>query len=563
MKVYIDRYLLILLLVVAGPAFATRLFSLPGADEDKIILFTDRSIYITGEQIHFSASLINSGGNDTSAQSQILYCELVTPGGNIVINRKFLINKSLAEGCIIIPEDQVTGIYYIRAYTKLMRKNGPLSYGYKQIKIVNPYRAEVLASDSNQNLSAGEIPQPLMHELNNLISVFADKTVYAPRDTINLSYQQINIRNTAIKSLCLSVVPENSKSSASFQPSTKEPVKVETGYYPETRGLSLVGKLTEASSTIPVQDKKINLSIIGEGRDFMSARTDSLGRFYFALPDYYGSRDLFLCAEKTPSKTVKIWVDNDFCTTPFQLSSPLFSLTEQERLTAQNMAQNMQINAHFKSIAVPDSQPSKKEESSFYGKPTTILYLDKYIMLPTLEEYFNELPSQVKVRKRKGESYFVVQGSVDLSFYDPLVLVDWVAVDEPSKILAVSPQNISHIEVINEDYVKGGQTYGGIISIISKKGDFAGIDLPSTGIFINYRFLSENQCHEQATDNVPSHPDTRNTILWNPALKAPKVKPEKIIFIAPDTPGKYSVVFEGVTTNEELFSVTTVFEVTN
>jgi hypothetical protein len=560
---YIQQYLLILLLIVAGPAFATQPYSLPGADEEKVILFTDRSIYITGEQIYFSASIFNTRANDTSGQSHILYCELVTPGGNIVSNRKFLINKSLAEGCIIIPEDQVTGIYYIRAYTKLMRKNGPLSYGYKQIKIVNPYRTEVLASDSNQNLSAGEITQTRMHELNNLISVFADKTVYTPRDTINLSYQLVNTANTAFKSLCLSVVPENSRSSASFQPSTKEPVKVEAGYYPETRGLSLIGKLTEASSTIPVSDKKINLSIIGEGRDFMSARTDSLGRFYFALPDYYGTRDLFLCAEKTPMKTVKIWVDNDFCTTPFRLPSPLFSLSEQERLTAQNMAQNMQINSYFRSLTLPDSLPSKKEEYSFYGKPTTILNIDKYIMLPTLEEYFNELPSQVKVRKRKGESYFVVQGSADLSFYDPLVLVDWVAVDEPSKILAVSPQNISHIEVVNEDYVKGGQTYGGIISIISKKGDFAGINLPSTGIFINYRFLAENQCHEQTLDNVTSHPDTRNTILWNPELKVPKTQPEKIIFIAPDTPGKYSVVFEGVTANGEIFSVTSEFEVTN
>jgi hypothetical protein len=171
----------------------------------------------------------------------------------------------------------------------------------------------------------------------------------------------------------------------------------------------------------------------------------------------------------------------------------------------------------------------------------------------------------VKVRKRKGEPYFSVQSSVteNLSFYDPLVLVDWVAIDEPSKILAVSPQNISRIEVVNEDYIKGGQTYGGIVSFISKKGDFAGIDLPSAGIFINYRFLSENQCLEISGAAAANQPDVRNTVLWKPSIKVQDKQPEKIVFTAPDTPGKYIVIVEGVTTNGELFSATKVFEVKN
>lgn len=550
-------------MVIAGHAFATRLFCLPGTIDEKVILFTDRSIYIAGEQIQFSATLFSSEGKGSSNVSRILYCELVTPDGSIITNKKFLINQSVAAGCILIPKDQVTGTYYVRAYTKLMREYGPFSYEYKQIRIINPKSPDVLEADNSVNLPAEESKQPQVKVLHDILSVIMDKKVYASRDTIHVSYQQVNNLAKSIKSVSLSVVPENSASYIPFQPAVKEPQKPETVFYPETRGLSLAGKLTDASSSVPVTDKRINLSIIGEGRDFMVTRTDSLGRFYFALPGYYGSRDLFLCAEKTPSQSVKIWVDNDFCTMPFRLPSPKFYLTEQERATAQNMAQNVQINSHFPYSTTTDNTALKTEATSFYGKPTTVLYLDKYILLPTLEEYFNELPSQVKVRKRKGESYFAVQAEKDLSFYDPLVLVDWVAVDEPSKILAISPQNVSRIEVVNEDYVKGGQTYGGIISIISKKGNFAGVDLPSTGIFINYRFLSENQCLTLA-DKIPATvPDARNTILWEPELKIPENQPEKIIFTAPDTPGKYSVILEGTTLKGEIFSVSNVFEVIN
>jgi hypothetical protein len=269
------------------------------------------------------------------------------------------------------------------------------------------------------------------------------------------------------------------------------------------------------------------------------------------------------------------------------LPSPVFTLTEQERQVVQNMAQNVQINNHFQHTTLKDTVIQTNNTKAFYGKPTNIITLDKYIQLPTLEEYFNELPSQVKVRKLKGEPYFAIQssGTANLSFYDPLVLVDWVAVDEPRKILAASPQNILRIEIVNEDYVKGDQTYGGIISFISKKGDFAGIDLPSAGLFVNYRFLSENQCLENFKITASNQPDSRNTVLWNPSVKINNAdiskaastpsqlwKPAKtdwknqagkIVFTAPDTPGRYNVVFEGVTTNGEVFSVTNVFEVLN
>jgi len=456
MKTKTHHYILTLLLLVALSTSASELFSFQEKVEEKVILFTDRSIYITGEEIQFSATLLRSDGTETFGQSLVLYCELITPDGNIISNNKYLFSNSIAGGCVTIPGDLLTGFYYIRAYTKLMRNFGSESFEYKQIRIINPHRTEVLESGNNQNIPRLQLSQTIVKENKDLLSVSVDSAVYGSRDTIILSYEQVNRSKLKIKSMCLSVIPENSKTPSSLLPAIKEPIKVETGYYAETRGLSLVGKLTEEASGIPVIDKKINLSIIGEGRDFMASRTDTSGRFYFALPAYYGARDLFLCAEKIPSKTVKIWVDNDFSSTAFQLPSPAFTLTEDERYLVQNMAQNVQINSQYRNEVMVDSLKQKKDTIPFYGKSTTTIILDNYIQLPTLEEYFNELTSQVKVRNRKGEPYFSVQSSVtdNLSFYDPLVLVDWVAIDEPSKILAVSPQNISRIEVVNESPAK-------------------------------------------------------------------------------------------------------------
>ena len=42
---------------------------------------------------------------------------------------------------------------------------------------------------------------------------------------------------------------------------------------------------------------------------------------------------------------------------------------------------------------------------------TKFFILINYVQLPTLEEYFNELPTLAKVRKRQGEKYFKILGA--------------------------------------------------------------------------------------------------------------------------------------------------------
>jgi hypothetical protein len=563
MRIHTQQFLLFVLLLVAGPAVTNTVFINPGNNDEKVILFTDRALYIAGEKVQFFASLYNVDTTKVSGQSQVIYCELISPNGSKSGGNKYLINHSSVNGCLTIPLDLITGTYYIRAYTKQMRNYGPASYGYKQIRIVNPGRSEVLAGDYIEPVNSEQLIQSAKPEVTGIFSVSAGKPVYASHDTVNLTIRAVNESVSQITSLCLSVVPETTASASFHLPQPTEPYEPTKEYIPETRGISLTGKLTETLSQIPVKGKRINLSIIGQGRDFMAVRTDSIGRFFFALPDYRGPRDLFLCAEKTPATDLKIWIDNDFCALPVQLPSPAFSLTEQERKIALNMALNRQIYSNFHNDTLQESPEEKSEEHAFYGEPSNVLYLDQYVQLPTLEEYFNELSGLVKVRRRNSQKYFKMIGSDNLSYYDPLVLVDWVAVDEPERILAVTPQNLSRIEMVNELYIKGGQTYGGIISIISKKGNFAGIDLPSAGIFINYQFLAKNNCIDKVDDEGSAHPDVRNTLLWEPGITIGNGKSEKFTFTAPDTPGKYIIILEGINPNGECIRETGYFEVRN
>jgi hypothetical protein len=191
----------------------------------------------------------------------------------------------------------------------------------------------------------------------------------------------------------------------------------------------------------------------------------------------------------------------------------------------------------------------EENNNSFYGEPSEVLVIEKFIDLPTLEDYFTELPLLVKLRKIQGRKHFrFYTEQDDMSRYDPLMLVDWVAVNDIEKILAMSPQEIERIELLNSPYVKGNITYGGIISFVSKKNNFAGIDLPKSGTFVNYSFL------EECIDTIPPAPsllhipDSRNTIYWNPAIQADDEGTSAISFTAPDTPGKYYIILREMST---------------
>ena len=529
---------------------------------ERVELFTDRTLYIAGEQILLSAFLQSGTGSSQTDLSRVLYYELITPDGNKLTGNKYIIRSSCAFGYLAIPNDVVTGIYFLRAYTKFMRNWGPYNYHYTTIKIVNANRSEVQSVRSNNNISEGVDFEEYFEETGESFRILPDKSQYSPRDTVHISIEGTDSTHYSWKGLTLAVVPEFSIPENKVKLPESGQFKKSAFYYPETRGLSITGKLTDNTTGNSLPGTTVNLSIIGRGRDFMAMQTDTSGRFFFSLPDYTGFRDLFLCTKNTEAAEPKILVDNDYCTIPVQIPSKIFTLTQQEREASLNMAVNVQLESYFRDDSVPEAVNNQNEDQAFYGKPSEILYIDNYVHLPSLEEYFTEVLALAKVRMRNGKKYFKVLGPQSgITDLDPLTLVYLVAIDNPSLVLAISPANISRIEVVNQIYVKGDQTYGGIINIISKRGDFAGIDLPSSGVFINYGFLADSSHYPRKNKPIQHFPDARNTLCWEPKVVLDKSNTAKITFTTSDTPGKYQIILNGINSKGKTIRQTLPIEV--
>jgi len=545
------------------------------AAKEKITVCTDRTMYISGEEIRFAVSVTSPGPSNNEVFSRIVYCELITGEGHRIAGGKYPLQDLTGSGCLAIPETTVSGIYFLKVYTRFMRNIGPSGYTYLPLKIINPYKTDVLPGNGNlqRDLETPSLPNP--NPGARAIRLLTAKTDFSPRETVHLG---ISVDPGEVESgkLCIAVVPENTSAPYNCQEWQRTDSATFGIYLPETRGISLSGQLVAAGEGTALSGAKAYLSIIGD-KDIQVVRTDSAGKFYFALPGYYGSRDLFLCAEELPDVVPELLIDNDFCTRPVTLPSFRFSLSDKEQEAAYRLAVNARVTSLFRDQGRPEppaSDPAVGDtpRTPFYGKPTEVLVMDNYIELPTLEEYFTELVVMVKVKKVQGKKRFrFLSTQNDMSIYDPLVLVDWVAVDTMDKILRMSPRDIDRIELVDAPYVKGDITYGGIVSFVSKKNDFAGIDLPTSGTFVNYQFL--DPCHDSIPTGIPSGfqsgfqsgfpsgtlpattPDARNTVFWAPSIRTDKQGNAALSFTLPDTPGNYRILLRGINRAGERVSV--------
>lgn len=517
--------------------------SIPVSSSVDIFLATDRNLYVAGEFVHFTGKVLKPSGMN-GPESQVMYVELITPDGKNIVGNKFEIQMHEVTGCVAIPTETVTGIYFLRAYTREMRNQGPGGYAHCLIKIVN-FRKEGISVASEESM---EVPIENGFEPgSDEFLVTTDRKEFLPGEMVHVEIKSNPSYVAASGHLSVSVIPA---ATYSGYPTVKPQVNsylLAKDFLPETRGVTISGEVKEVTTGRSLANARVSLTLIGAGRDFMAVQTDSTGHFLFTLPAYKGSRELFLSAEHKTTSACQVFVDNDYCTLPVRVPAPKFLLSQEERDAVLAMSRNLQIRQHFEDDSIRCIGQQSIPETSFYGVPSAVLKFDAFIQLPTLEEYFNELPTPVKVRRKAGRKYFKVTGSqTEMNFFEPLVLVDWVAVHDPDKILAALPSTIDRIEVITVPYVKGDITYGGIISILTKKGNFGGIDLPSSGIFLNYQLLSDSCPCEIPMSPEAGKPDARNTLYWNPGLQYNRDVPVSFSFRTPDTPGAYQIVVQGL-----------------
>jgi hypothetical protein len=511
-----------------------------------LVLFTDRTLYLTGENIHFAAFV----QNPEKAQGKVLYVEILTPEGQQMAAGKFHIEDNFSSGQIKLPAELISGNYYIKAYTRWMRNFDAGNYFFSVLKIVNP-RFEEYIGQKGKDIPDKEL---ILNQLDcKLLQTSLSETKFKARSKAKIRFQQSDFP-VPVKWMCVAIAPTASLDCKLLNTKPSDIEGIVPGFEAENEAMLLSGQVIDKNSKEPLSFVTVNLSVLGNKPDFISNLSDSLGRFQFKLPDNFGKNEMYLGVAETGNPVLN--VHNDFCKKQVSLPEIPFKLSQMERQLLQNMYYNLEIEQTF----YPKTQQNKNQLKSksiipFYGSPDKVLIIDEYIDLLSIEEYFHELVFNVGIRQKNDKKQFYIQGNEsELAIYNPLVLIDYVAVDKIERLLATQPKLISRIEIIEKPYQKGNMVYGGIISFFSKKNDLAGIDLPETDVFLEFSFFSESERQSIDYSNLPGHlPDTRNTLFWDANFNPSQDGFVDVFFNTSDTKGNYQLLVRGVDSNGNVF----------
>ncbi len=550
MKIHNIKYYPVLLFIISlktGLLTAQDSLQLNGQTES-VAIISDRNLYCINENINFCAFNTSSDQLKKMEWSKVIYVELINSIGESVAKGKFYFDSIGSTGQIEIPENCLTGIYFLKAYTKWMRNYPTSCYGYSMLKIINPFNKNILQSFHTED--SIDI-KPTYNHRNNKLIISSNKKTYQCQEKgfIEVESQQENL-NTTIN---VSIIRKGLFDSLVYSSQKLLTNSILAEYIPETRGISISGTVLSQSDSLPIAYSMVNATVFSDRNTIYNNICNKNGRFNLSLNDLKDFQELYITTKKNSGKIPIIQIDNDFCTKQVTLPDIPLKLTKEENILAEEICKNAQINKAYKADDV--TKLSITNNPVFYGKPDNIILFNKFIDLPTMHDYIHEVMPNVSIKTTKGKEHIDLYGIYsEMHLFKPLILLDLVPVFDDELILKVSPKDINRAEIINEPYIIGKQTFGGIISFFSNDSTMAGIELPSWSTFLKFQGYQTKYYYleQDKKKNISSIPDLRNCLLFD-NYTIHKKEVLSVNFSTGLTKGEYLIVVRGIDKNNNNF----------
>ena len=97
--------------------------SIRNNDMQKVVLHTDRNVYVAGEKIWFKAFVLHTLNNRLDTTSKNLFVDLVDDNDNVI--KQLVLNAGMlqTDGAIALSDSLVSGYYWLRCYTQQILHN--------------------------------------------------------------------------------------------------------------------------------------------------------------------------------------------------------------------------------------------------------------------------------------------------------------------------------------------------------------------------------------------------------------------------------------------------------
>ncbi|HET6226386.1 MAG TPA: hypothetical protein VFF27_08915 [Bacteroidia bacterium] len=512
--------------------------------QEKVVLTTDRTLYFAGEQILLKVNCILPESKDSL--SRVAYVELLDKRSKPILQKKLLVVSGAASTVISIPEEVITGNYYLRGYTQYMRNFDANTLYTTELTVINPElpakEAIQTVIDSTRSFNKGK----------EIVTVSTADSSFLPNSLITLELKGKDNTNVSV-----SVVKKGSYDPLTvgiqnyFQSGASVKSVNKLNWYPEIRAVSISGKVLDKSNGQPLRNIFVYASTIDSAKQFHVVRTNEDGLFIFSLTNLHENHVVYICAEFDAT----ILVNADFAEKLPPVNYRTVKMDSAKRVLMNEMYENAQVSDIYREERVPSKTYADTVPDPFKST-TEKLFLKDYVPLPLFSDYFKEIIPYTRIKSRKeGPQIQLVDRRSKEFFEHPLILIDNIPFHDHGALLSIPPSKINSVDVIASKYVFGKEILNGVVIVKTKEGNLGGLPLPNDVVSVDYITYDPMMSlpPEKENNYTISKPGLKNTLYWNEEVML-KDGHQTIQFYSSNYLSDYDVVIRGVDEEGEEFT---------
>lgn len=168
---------------------------------EDVFIHTDRSEYISGEQLWMSVYVIDRQSNKPSDVSRIVYVELLNSSNSPIIRKRVSVVYGSGSGEMYLPDTLTTGSYLIRAYTNSMKNFLPENCFTMEVSIYNAVTAKTSQTISKHREAGSSALSGKSNYQSSSVPGFSPEITKFTRDTLGfLITTDQNFRTASLNS---------------------------------------------------------------------------------------------------------------------------------------------------------------------------------------------------------------------------------------------------------------------------------------------------------------------------------------------------------------------------
>ncbi|MDX9846709.1 MAG: hypothetical protein RBT74_07005 [Tenuifilaceae bacterium] len=520
--------------------------------DERLVINTDRDIYIAGEELVFSVDILKI--DDKTVESKVGYVLLRNSNQEVIFSIMIRFIEGRAWSSIILPDTLSSGYFQLITFTNYLRNFSCAAYSSKQIVIANRFDKEIKVFTLGNDSLPKQVRPPL-------VEVFANKDTFKPLEKGQISIKAVN---EPVK-VCVSVVPmESFIGNITYFNNTNIEFKNTFNCYPkETKGIYLSGFLNSKENNKPVPNVIMYLSTPDSLVNLQFTKTDLNGYFSFHLSYAYLNRKVFVVPDiYSITEEVDIKID-DKCEVLSPFIPQYVKLSEKQIefiKKSQNVILVQKLFQNSPYTAIDPNGIDRVTLPRVYSRPQYEYYLSNYQPLNNLREIFREIIPQVRLRgKGEDQNFYVMNTQESYKFFSspPMVFLNGMPYAKPLSLLNYSSNEIDFIGVTCVPWYFGEKPINGIVSIFLNS-QINTADLFNKGYSKNFiqPFAFHVEFDVEQLKNSIGIPDFRQTLLWKPSISVSSDHNSNIDFTASHLQGNYIVIVNGIDKYGTLFQET-------